>query len=298
MDSILNQSYRDFEVLLIDDGSTDGSCSICDEYALLDSRIHVFHKTNGGVSSARNCGINNASGEWITFVDSDDVVLANGLRELATHASDTVDMVWGGYELWDENNEFKYGITDRFFELLTSEEGVEMLFRPRYYRYLGYSVGRLFRRSVIVSSNISFDEDIFYNEDRLFCARFMCSSDKSIGFTTVPVYGYIQRKGSAMGLLDNGFRPKFTTDLTALIRMRKLIYAKYPGNDGLKELVDSACYASWRRMVGMEGFSDTTLSFRIRTVENLIKGLGMKGFLRFDWARNKNRINKVIRKYF
>lgn len=71
VDSILMQEYKDFELLLIDDGSKDSSPKICDEYAK-DARVKVFHKENGGVSSARNLGLDHALGEWITFVDSDD----------------------------------------------------------------------------------------------------------------------------------------------------------------------------------------------------------------------------------
>ena len=71
IDSILAQTYTDFELLLIDDGSKDSSGAICDEYAVKDARVRVFHKENGGVSSARNLGLDNAKGEWITFVDSD-----------------------------------------------------------------------------------------------------------------------------------------------------------------------------------------------------------------------------------
>lgn len=70
--SILSQTYTDFELLLIDDGSTDSSGAICDKYAEQDSRVRVFHNENGGASSARNMGLDNAKGEWITFVDSDD----------------------------------------------------------------------------------------------------------------------------------------------------------------------------------------------------------------------------------
>ena len=295
--SILRQSFSDFELLLIDDGSTDGSGAVCDRNAESDSRIRVFHKDHGGVCSARNLGLSHATGEWICFVDADDILLEKGLQQLAEGISDEIDMVWGGYEIYDERRERQYAVCDRISVSMTNDEGLELLFLPRYYRYLGYVWGRLFRREVIVFSGITFDEDLYYNEDRLFCTRFMCSSDKGIGFTTTPVYGYIQRKDGAMGLLKDGFRSKFTTDLTALIRMRELIYARYPGNERLKELVDSACYASWRRMVGMDGYSDTPLSFRMGIVENLIKGLGMRNFLRFDWARNKNRINKVIRRY-
>ena len=72
IDSILNQTYSNFELLLVDDGSTDKSGDICDQYARKDTRIRVFHKENGGVSSARNLGIDNAIGECICFVDSDD----------------------------------------------------------------------------------------------------------------------------------------------------------------------------------------------------------------------------------
>ena len=74
IDSILGQTYRNFELLLINDGSKDRSGEICDEYARQDSRVKVFHKENGGVSSARNVGLDNARGDWVTFVDSDDWV--------------------------------------------------------------------------------------------------------------------------------------------------------------------------------------------------------------------------------
>ena len=72
VDSVLSQTFTDFECLLINDGSKDKSGEICEEYTAGDSRIRVFHKENGGVSSARNLGLDNATGEWIAFVDSDD----------------------------------------------------------------------------------------------------------------------------------------------------------------------------------------------------------------------------------
>ena len=80
IDSILAQTYTDFELLLIDDGSKDSSGTISDEYAAKDARVRVFHKENGGVSSARNLGLDNARGEWVTFVDSDDYIEENFLK--------------------------------------------------------------------------------------------------------------------------------------------------------------------------------------------------------------------------
>lgn len=72
IDSILAQTFTDFELLLIDDGSKDNSRDLCDGYAMKDERVRVFHKKNGGVSSARNLGLDNAKGEWVSFVDADD----------------------------------------------------------------------------------------------------------------------------------------------------------------------------------------------------------------------------------
>ena len=94
VDSILAQTFTDFEVLLIDDGSPDKSGVICDEYAKKDSRVHVFHKENGGVSSARQCGIDNAQGEYTIHADPDDWVEPNMLEELYCKAKEAdADMV-------------------------------------------------------------------------------------------------------------------------------------------------------------------------------------------------------------
>ena len=82
VDSILAQTFTDFELLLIDDGSPDNSGAICDEYAEKDNRVRVFHKENGGVSSARNLGLDNARGTYIMFCDSDDYVADNWAEKL------------------------------------------------------------------------------------------------------------------------------------------------------------------------------------------------------------------------
>lgn len=94
IDSILIQCCPNFELLLIDDGSLDDSLSICESYALKDSRVRVFHKNNGGVSSARNVGLDSARGKWLTFIDSDDNVSLNFLSDLFNHEE---DILFTGY---------------------------------------------------------------------------------------------------------------------------------------------------------------------------------------------------------
>ena len=298
LDSILLQDFSDFEVLLVDDGSTDGSKEICDYYETRDSRVKVFHRQNAGVSTARNVGVENATGEWICFIDADDVLLENGLDLLASGISDRVDMVWGGYEVYNEEMQCTYAVSERITGELTCEHGIEMMFRPEYYRYLGYAWGRLFRRSVVESFGIRFDEDLYYNEDRLFCTRFLCTSKNGICFMTVPVYGYIEHAGSAMGIIRRNYDSKFMTDLTAMARMRKLIRRNFPMNKALVEVLDATYYNNWRRMVGMAGFYEMTDGWtRISTVIRLIFRMGFKSFLSLDWNRNRNRIKKFVNKH-
>lgn len=108
VDSILSQTFSNFELLLINDGSKDSSGAICDEYAAKDPRVRVFHKENGGVSSARNLGLDNACGEWIAFVDSDDWISENYLESMLVF--DT-DINFSSVSLVSESNQFNEHVT-------------------------------------------------------------------------------------------------------------------------------------------------------------------------------------------
>jgi glycosyltransferase involved in cell wall biosynthesis len=104
VDSILTQTFTDFEIILVNDGSSDNSGAICDEYALKDNRIKVIHKRNGGVSSARNIGIENSIGKWITFIDADDYIEA-GFLNIPTEA--TEDLLIQNYQYFNEKEYVK-----------------------------------------------------------------------------------------------------------------------------------------------------------------------------------------------
>jgi len=111
IDSILSQTYKDCELILVDDGSSDNSGKICDEYALKDNRIKVIHKENGGLSSARNAGIDVAKGEYITFIDSDDVLLNNDIYDKIIKVfnnDNSIDIVqYDVIHKWKSTEEYK-----------------------------------------------------------------------------------------------------------------------------------------------------------------------------------------------
>lgn len=166
VDSIINQSYKDWELLLVDDGSIDRSALICDDYVKQDKRIKVFHKQNGGVSSARNVGLDNVKGEWVSFIDSDDWVEIDYLENL--YSSDKYDLVASYYiaEGWREwvSVPFKncaYG-KDCMREFL-----IDCLFD------FTFPFGKLFRYSIIKLHNLRFDINISYGEDTLFIYQFI-----------------------------------------------------------------------------------------------------------------------------
>ena len=103
IDSILAQTYKDFELILVDDGSPDGSPAICDSYAQRDERVRVIHQKNAGVSAARNNGIEHAKSEWISFVDSDDWVEPSYIEDFHLDEDDA-DMIVQGLEYYDNRN--------------------------------------------------------------------------------------------------------------------------------------------------------------------------------------------------
>jgi glycosyltransferase involved in cell wall biosynthesis len=183
IDSILAQTYTDFELLLIDDGSPDNSGAICDEYAAKDSRVRVFHKENGGVSSARNLGLDNVRGEWITFVDSDDYIHQDFLSSFSKkHDVGLVvgsfkvigDEEWGG--LLEEAFYDKAGLRDNIVKLALMNNFL-------------VPWGKLFRRDIISKNNITFDERLHSGEDTLFVYNYLMYID-SLYSCDKPYYFY------------------------------------------------------------------------------------------------------------
>ena len=193
INSILDQEFPSFEVILVDDGSTDSSSLICDRYSGTDPRFISVHLKNSGVSAARNAGLNLAQGEYVMFVDSDDALLPYALDELMSNLNDE-DVVVGGYGVFVENvpkKEIKPKATmsykgsdfPRFFQD-NIMRNCEMLDSPW---------AKLFKRKVIGKTR--FAEDLTYAEDKLFVFEVLTKSS-SVLSVSAAIYGYYQRAGS------------------------------------------------------------------------------------------------------
>ncbi len=193
LDSIFEQGFPSFEVILVDDGSTDSSPLICDRYSATDPRFRTIHKENGGVSSARNAGLNLVQGEYIMFVDSDDVLLPDALDRMMENVVDE-DIILGGYTT------FIGGVPSREVHPYRTRtyRGEEMVcfFEDNIRRnceMLDAPWAKMFRRKTL--GGLRFCEELSYAEDKLFVFSFMAKCH-SAHTCDVPLYGYHLRPGS------------------------------------------------------------------------------------------------------
>lgn len=168
IESILNQTVPDFELILIDDGSPDRSGAICDEYAAKDARIRVIHQENGGVSKARNAGLDAAQGQYVVFVDSDDYVCINYLEELD---GDDVDLVVSGTIVYEPDGRIRTTISEQEETKVILSEDDRMACLTKWYSMQVF--GKRFKRELIDFHNLRFDISLNFGEDTIFMAEYL-----------------------------------------------------------------------------------------------------------------------------
>lgn len=190
IESIINQTYTNLEIILIDDGSTDGSSEICDEYAGKDNRIICVHQSNKGVSIARNIGLSLMTGDYISFPDSDDFLDSNAyeyLMELMKkHNCDVINFE---YYITYSNKEIEHLLTDSMYGLTSRERAHEILFIGE-----PFCCNKLYNAHLVSDSR--FRDDIMRGEDSLFAHELIDRANR-IWFDKKPLYHYVQTDESA-----------------------------------------------------------------------------------------------------
>ena len=212
LDSIIRQTFVDWEAILVDDGSPDSCGIICDEYAKRDSRFRVIHKRNGGVSSARNAGIANAKGEWVTFVDSDDFLDTSFLQDLFSpiEKGEDVDFIHGGCSDWIDGNS---GV-NQFYDYRV---GSDMSFLFDKMRGLPFS--KLFRLEILNNTSngvVRFDERMTIAEDLAFTYDYILKIGK---YAFVPTVGYYYRRDNYESATKRSRKINFEQELHSAIHL-------------------------------------------------------------------------------
>lgn len=183
IDSILGQSYSNIELIMVDDGSSDNSGKICEEYAAKDSRIRVFHKENGGVSSARNVGLDNANGKWVIFVDADDWLHNNAIEECMRYSREA-DIIRFSMRLIEKEDESKiHDVIIRKEDRLTYLS--KLLSRDT---ILGIC-GGMYKTELFINNNLRFRPDLTSGEDWVVLTS-ISSQANVIEMIEEPLYFY------------------------------------------------------------------------------------------------------------
>lgn len=220
VDSIINQTYRNLEIILVNDGSTDNSGELCDNLATKDSRIVVYHKENGGVSSARNLGLDRAQGDYIGFVDSDDYIdpdmyelLYSELKKYNTDIS-----MCGLYHVYANKNDIQINEIKHY--IMTSEQAIEMVLDGR---FSGVTPGnKLYNRCLF--DDLKYNEEINTGEDALIIVK-LFGKCKRVSLTTERKYYYYHRENS---ITTSPFSSKTLDIINVYQQILKIVEERYP----------------------------------------------------------------------
>ena len=234
VDSVINQTYDNLEIILVDDGSPDNCPKMCDEYAKKDKRIKVIHKENGGVGSARNKGIEKSTGEYITFVDSDDWLEKNFIQEMLFIINKyKVDYVTCGYyRVYENKKEIINGNLEEI--VIDSKEYVNKLLNVQ--NGYGFVHMKLIKKTKI--SNLRFEEKLVVGEDALFNIQ-LCKNIEKIVIYNKPLYNYYFNTNSVVRKYNNEYCNNY---LKSMIYMSEYIRKNYKSENVIQNLYNYIAY--------------------------------------------------------
>lgn len=217
LQSIQKQKFKNFEVLIIDDGSTDNSVIICKSFISSDNRFRLYCKENGGVSTARNLGIKEALSVWICFIDSDDWLEEEYLSNLLSKQKKNVDLIAcsfneniNGTKLEKKYPEKEISAKELQWKLFYNQENL----------YYGYLWNKIFKREIVLKNRIMFHEDLFYNEDRIFIFEYSLFC-KNVVQTDKCHYNYRIHNNNSMGKLFSNINKKTISELESYCYLLK-----------------------------------------------------------------------------
>ena len=217
VDSILGQEFTDFELLLVDDGSTDGSPAILDAYAAADPRVTVIHKPNSGVSATRNLALGKAKGTYIQFLDADDWITEDATKLLVRSAlENNADMVIADFYRVVGDDVARKGQIGGDATSLSRQEYADLMMKDPADFYYGVIWNKLYRASIIRDHGVRMDETLNWCEDFIFNLEYVLHV-RTVAVLRSPIYYYVKTEGSLVS----------RTDLTDVVRMKRTVLGYY-----------------------------------------------------------------------
>lgn len=278
--SLIKQTYKDWELIIVDDGSKDNSLEICKRYAEMYDKIKLIAKENGGVSSARNIGLEYASGEWIYFMDSDDEVDESCFDTIINYLNqnDNVDIICWNYLVEKKGKRLPvYSIYPHEFIEEHPKKivkniifwGYEKIDNFRKRGPLRSPFNKLFHKDIIYNNNIRFDEKIKIGEDALFCA--MCFHEaKRVMFVNEFLYFYRKRENSA----DRKYRENIEDEFNALLESTYEFLSKKCLAEDINTIFAGLAYDCVARSLEKKFVNDRnpeTRKIRVKQIEDFSK---------------------------
>lgn len=261
IESLEKQTYKNFEIILVNDGSTDDSGKLCDEYSEKYSNLRVFHKENGGLSDARNFGVQKAKGEFITFLDPDDYLEAYSLELLAgiqeKHNCDIVSTRVKSTEVYNDYS--NHSLTEEDFKSVISMNGDVFLEEAFYDKVATVSAcGKLYRRSIL---EIPFPKGRIY-EDLYIISEHVEKANKIV-HTSIQIYNYYKRQGS---IVNSKFTSKQYDFFDAINHNRDIIKNKYNDKKSLESAVNAKEVMGSFKIIGSAYKTSITDVYKIRKI--------------------------------
>ena len=256
LESILVQTYQNFEVILVDDGSTDNSGVICDEYAHKDKRIKTIHCKNGGPSKARNIGLDEVKTAWVTFIDSDDYLTPKYLENFLKHNNTDIytQVVQGYYTIGHNGTEDDTLYPCTLYEYHVAEIGKHSSYIEKNNLLYNWAVWcKIFSIDIIRKNNIRFEEDLWCSEDGLFWHNYLCCIKKVIYIEEQGYFYYCPRIYNSVS--RNGAHKFTTQNFITLSRNYKQISEILP-----KKFCMSRKYASFLKMYYLNNYYKAILT--------------------------------------
>ncbi|QHS02340.1 glycosyltransferase family 2 protein [Pediococcus acidilactici] len=211
LESIRRQTYPYFEVLLVDDGSIDGSKEICKSFVEEDDRFKYFYQKNSGVSKARNIGIKKANGKYITFIDGDDFISPNHLQVMVEGLEDCQLSITGRNDIYEDNirQVFKED-SDVYFD---QKQVIDAVLKPGV--VYSFPWNKMYLAEIIREKQILFDDGLKYGEDLVFNMEYILNIDKAI-LKCDTTYNYVYRSDSVSRLMNRETLKSRVTDILAI----------------------------------------------------------------------------------